>query len=140
MDENWEMVALKSDDGNRLYRIRSQLPDGLDKAAYSENVVVEWRFADDGLPDKETSAILATFENHIDCLDDAGGNSLLVHVYTGAGIREWCYYTKDYDGFMEALNTALSGKPRFPIQILHAHDPVWKYRDGIKAFALDEER
>ncbi len=56
----------------------------------------------------------------------------VVHVYTGAGIREWCYYAKSYDQFMEDINRMLAGKPRFPIQILHNRDAIWEYQAGIK--------
>ena len=72
------------------------------------------------------------FEAHLDHLDDHTNNGLLVHVYTGSGIREWCYYVKSYDQFMADFNAALKGKPRFPIQIVHDHDPAWNYQAGIK--------
>ncbi len=131
---SWDLIALEVEGGKRVYRIRSQAPAGVERTDFRENVIVEWRFGE-GLPDQATSAAMREFENHMDPLDDHAGNSLLVHVYTGDGIREWCYYSKDYDKFMEDLNVALADKVRYPIQILHDTDPIWKYADSIKNFA-----
>ena len=45
---------------------------------------------------------------------------------TGNGTREWSYYIRDRDEFTGALNRALSGKPRLPIQISFYEDPSWE--------------
>ena len=131
---DWSLITLEAEDGPRVYRIRSAPPAGIEQKAFSESVIVEWRFGE-GLPDKDTNAAMLAFEKHLDPIDDHTQNSLLVHVFTGSGIKEWCYYAKDYDKFMEDLNVALKGKPRFPISILHDHDPAWKYWSGIKGYA-----
>ncbi|AXQ30538.1 DUF695 domain-containing protein [Solimonas sp. K1W22B-7] len=138
-EEEWTMILLEVEDERRLYRMRLAPPEAVDPARFCESVIVEWRYADAGLPDRETNAAMMAFEELLDALDDPAGNSLMLHAYTGAGIKEWCYYARDYAQFMRDLNTALKGQPRFPIEIFHDHDPVWKYWNGIKEFATRKE-
>ena len=130
----WNLIALETEDGPRIYRIRGEPPAGVEKEIFGESVIIEWRFGG-AVPDKATAAAMFAFERHLDPIDDHTKHSLLVHVYTGSGIREWCYYTRSYDEFMRALNVALAGKPRFPIEILHDQDPTWKYWSGINDYA-----
>jgi hypothetical protein len=130
----WALIALETEDGPRIYRMRSGPPAGVEKEIFAENVIIEWKFGE-GLPDHATSAAMFALQELLEPLDDHTKHSLLVHVYTGSGIKEWCYYTKNYDDFMEALNVALKGKPRFPIEILHDHDPAWTYWSSIKDYA-----
>jgi hypothetical protein len=130
----WTLIALEAETGPRIYRIRSEPPAGVKKEVFSESVIIEWKFGE-GLPDQATSIAMFAFERHMEPIDNHTEHSLLVHVYTGSGIKEWCYYTKSYDEFMAGLNVALAGKPRFPIEILHDHDPTWTYWSGIKDYA-----
>jgi hypothetical protein len=101
---------------------------------YSNCVIVEWSF-EDALPSKPLMDAHRAFEAHMEPLGDNNPNSVLMHVFTRAGMKEWCYYARDYPAFMTDLNTALAGKPRFPIEILHDEDPEWNYWSQIKEFA-----
>jgi hypothetical protein len=130
----WTLIALEAEDGKRIYRIRLEPPAGVTKEIFGESVIIEWRFGE-GVPDKATAAAMFAFEEYLKPIDDYTKHSLLVHVYTGSGVKEWCYYTKSYDDFMASLNLALAGKPRFPIEILHDRDPTWSYWTGIKNYA-----
>jgi uncharacterized protein DUF695 len=130
----WQMIALDVEGEKRVYRIRTAAPKGIKPKDFANCVIIEWSF-DEGLPDESTNSQHQAFESLMDPLDDHTKNSLLMHVYTGSGIKEWCYYAKDYDKFMKALNKALAKRPRFPINILHDHDPIWKYWSGIKQYA-----
>lgn len=132
------MFYLTAEDEQRIYRIRSEAPKGVKKKDFSNCVIIEWPFAG-GVPDKETNSQQQAFESFMEPLDNYAKNSLLMHVYTGSGIKEWCYYAKDYDRFMQDLNKALARKPRFPINILNDHDPIWKYWASIKHYATHGE-
>lgn len=132
--KEWTLIALEAEDGQRIYRIRREPPVGVDKEIFSESVIIEWKFGE-GLPDKPTAAAMFALEEYMEPMDDHTKHSLLVLVYTGRGIKEWCYYTKSYDEFMKGLNVALRGKPRFPIEILHDHDPTWNYWSSLKGYA-----
>lgn len=130
--QDWTLYETDDEDvGPKLWHIRESFPDRLDASRYPMAVVVEWAYADDGLPDPETLSALHGFETLLNGLDTDAGNSLLVHIIRGAGISEWCYYARDYDVFMAELNRALSGRPRYPIEIEFMNDPGWGYRRSI---------
>jgi hypothetical protein len=135
-NDNWLMVAGLADGEPRMYRIRVELPMDIVRETFQECVIIEWRYAAAGFPDKRTTALHSAFEGLLDSLNDPNANSILVHAYTGGGIKEWCYYVKSYDRYMADLNNALAGKPRFPIEIMHDSDPTWKYWSGIKEVAV----
>jgi hypothetical protein len=139
VDKNgdWSMFVAQAEGGDKvIYRIRMERPEDVVPSDYENCVVIEWTFQD-ALPDKVLSEVHKIFEGHMDPLGHDNPNSLLMHVYTRPGMKEWCYYARDYPAFMTELNAALAGKPRFPIDILHDKDPAWKYwsdiRDMVKA-------
>jgi hypothetical protein len=138
-NEGWSIIALEDDDSKRIYRMMMTLPVGLDITPFTENISVEWPFAEEGLPEADDSERLRAFESFLSALDDTSGNSFLTFVFTGDGKREWSYYAKDYDTFLEELNVALEDKPRFPIDIMHSHDPEWEYWNGVKASIVTSE-
>jgi hypothetical protein len=128
---DWTIFVVEADGEKRIYRLRLEPPAGLVTSEYSNCVIVEWTFGD-ALPDQPLQEVHKAFEAHMDPLGFNNPNSLLMHVYTKPGMKEWCYYTRDYPAFMTELNTALAGKPRFPIDILHDKDPGWKYWSQVK--------
>lgn len=128
--QDWTMYDTHDDAGHKLWLLRESFPDGLEAAAYPVAVVVEWNYADDGLPDADTLATLHAFEARLGPLDD-GGNSVLVHIIRGHGLSEVCWYTRDSEVFMAGLNALLAGQPRVPIGIEFMDDPDWEYRRGI---------
>ncbi|MEW5914797.1 MAG: DUF695 domain-containing protein [Gemmatimonadota bacterium] len=136
-NDNWLLLVGEADGEPRTYRIRQGIPDGVARETFTECVIIEWRYADRGFPDKRMTSLHNAFEGILDALNDPKGNSMLAHAYTGGGIKEWCYYAKNYDRFMAHLNEVLAGKPRFPIEIVHDEDPTWKYWTGIREFAMN---
>src|SRR5262245_57026133 len=106
-EENaWTMSAHEVDGQKRIYRVRSALPAVMKPADFPECVIIEWNYGS-GLPNEELSELQSTFEEFMDPLDDPAKNSLLMHVYTGSGIKEWCYYARNYEQYMADLNKEL---------------------------------
>lgn len=134
----WSIFVTETDGDKKLFRMRQSLPPTLVQSAFSECVMIDWRYGGK-LPDQMTGARLAAFEDLLALLDDEAGDSLQVMVITGNGKREWVYYTKNYDRFMLALNGALAGDERFPIEIEHAHDPAWGYWSKINGHLKEAE-
>jgi hypothetical protein len=64
------------------------------------------------------------------------GFAMLALVSTGEGLREWTYYVRSEQQFLKALNQALAGAPRFPLEIHAAPDPQWstyeRFRRGVR--------
>jgi ferredoxin-NADP reductase len=53
------------------------------------------------------------------------GAGVLVASITGAGVREWRFYSIGPDAFMDALNTALEQHPEYPLEFEAFEDPDW---------------
>ncbi|MBD9370687.1 DUF695 domain-containing protein [Xanthomonas sp. XNM01] len=120
-----------AEDGPRVWQIREAFPDGLKPAAFPVAVIVEWQYADEGLPDPDTLAALHAFEADLAPLDAPEGDALLTHVIRGGGISELCWYVRDQEAFMQGFNQVLAGKPRYPLAIEFLEDPEWDYRRSI---------
>ena len=60
------------------------------------------------------------------------GLAMLALVSTGENLREWTYYTKSEEKFVQVLNGALAQQPRFPIEIHAAPDPEWTTYEGFR--------
>ncbi len=125
--EDWTLYTSEDYEGPSMWQIRDSYPPDLKRTDFPTSVIVEWSYANGGPPDKQILDELHAFEALLDPLNDARGNSLLVHIIRGDGVSELCYYCRDYAAFMSELNTKLKGGPHFPIEILNDNDPDWNY-------------
>ena len=132
--QDWTLYETNDEDvGPKLWLLRDSLPAGLDAKQYPQAVVIEWTYADEGLPDAATLATMHRFEKHIGPLDSDAGHSVLVHIIRGRGVSELCFYTRDTGDFMDGFNRLMARQPRVPIAIEFLDDPGWEYRRSIRA-------
>ena len=75
-------------------------------------------------------------EDLLEPLVEKSGTSVLALVSTGENLREWIFYAKTEQEFLAALNKALTGQPRFPIEIHAGRDSQWssyeRFRKGVR--------
>lgn len=98
------------------------------KSDYSTMVVISWDFDgsnSNGLPHGEINDQQQLLEDQLDWLDHPE-HSYLTQVVTGNGRKEWLWYVKDCDSWMEKLNESLSKQPVFPIAINFYDEPKWE--------------
>ena len=91
-------------------------------------MLVGWAYEDDartGMPPADVRTQMDTLEAAVDKALEAEGAGVLVASITGAGAREWRYYTADPDAFMDALNDALETHPDYPLDFKAFEDPAW---------------
>lgn len=105
----------------RVRTTRPQLPKG---ARFDTAVMVEWTYAEGGMPDKETLAALLDFERTFDELTSDNGFAELLLVRTGAGQRSWLFYTTDQYKFMDRFKQCLYGHP-CEVEVVIGEDPEW---------------
>jgi hypothetical protein len=125
----WQIVKVMNANARfaAVVRIRMWRPEAVDLSRYATAVEITWH-SDGGkpLPSNEESKRQAAFAEAIGDLDLGNGFSRLMQVWTGAGVKEWLYYTSDRGRFMEVLNNALIGHERYPIEISFYDDPAWQ--------------
>lgn len=133
--EDWTLTVTEEEDGAKMWHTRNSQPPNADE--YPTVVIIEWRYAEHGPPDKTTLAQLHSFDELVEPLGDPAVSAQATTI-TGGGCREWCYYAKTYDGFMLKLNQLLSGQPRFPLSIEYNQDPEWNYWAEIKSILSED--
>jgi hypothetical protein len=123
---DWRIVEAKNDALGEcaVFRIRMVKPNRKDLAILATAVVIKWPYQGH-LPTAEVNAQQIAFERAIDPLTCEGGSELM-QVATGMGLKEWIFYARSSDAFMARLNSLLSGRPRFPIQVEFYPDPEWQ--------------
>ncbi len=99
-----------------------------DKRRFSVRVEITWKYAGEqsGMPDFETSKKMEAVQAALEKVFDSDPVAVLTGVYTGAGERNWVFYTLNTLVFDKRLNEALAGFERLPIGIYAENDPDWR--------------
>ena len=67
-----------------------------------------------------------------------GFAAFLTGIYTGAGERNWVFYTFSTDVFGSFLNRALADLPLLPLKIYAENDPDWAEYDEMLSIIAPE--
>lgn len=120
-----------------VFRYAKEFRDGFKKSAFPDRVIVVWKYSSDsGMPVPKEREAMDRLEDILEPLVEKSGVSVLALVSTGENLREWIFYAKAEQEFLAALNKALTGQPRFPIEVHAGHDPEWssfeRFRKGVR--------
>ena len=136
---SWLLTVIEYRDGlKKIFKIRSKAPQNANEKELSTCVILEWSLSGN-MPSKEVMLDINRFQDAISELDTEEGESTLFHVITGAGIREWCFYTKDYHSFINKFNALLETLPKYPVNIEYQENTDWGYWNSILEFAKEEK-
>lgn len=104
---------------------------------FSIRVEVSWTYndaPDATMPTEEDSAIMEQATDNFNRILDKDPVAVLTGIYTGAGRRDWVFYTASTNIFNKKLNEALAPLPLLPLQIYAENDPDWaEYDEMIEA-------
>ena len=128
----WAIATAEFEEGTAIFRVRTDTPSEPNADQYTHAVVIRWEYGADenGMPDSVTKEAMDLFEDYTAPLQESG-KGFLVLVSTGLELREWVYYAKSTNEFMDAFNGLLAGKPRFPIEITFLDDPQRNYWNDV---------
>ncbi len=137
--ENTYFTAQGKQDGKPIvYRSMERVPEGQKESDYPTLINIYWPFeldANNGMPDTQTNEAQINFEDALDQLDQNGVSHLML-VVTGNGRKEWIWYVRDVEGWMNKLNELLAGHKVYPIEIEINQDPDWStyhnFVSGVK--------
>lgn len=95
---------------------------------YNTRIEVTWTYEPDdkGMPDYATSKLM---EEANDAFEAAFGKdpvAVVTGIYTGAGERNWVFYTRSLHIFQRKLNEALAELPMLPLSFYAEEDPNWE--------------
>lgn len=86
-----------------------------------------------GFPDDSTGELLEKITEAFEDELKGKNTALLTGIYTGAGQRNWVFYTFSTDAFNGFLNRALAPFPMLPLTIYAENDPAWAEYDEMRA-------
>lgn len=132
--EDIYFTATGEEDGRPLiFRSLKAVPAGVTEADLPTRVSVTWRYvSDSGMPDAEDNNAQIDFEDALEPLDE-NGTSRLMLVVTGNGRKEWHWYVRDLESWMDQFNRQLADQPCFPLDIANTYEPGWDlYKDFIE--------
>jgi len=126
--ENIYFTATGEQEGRPvIYRSMQSVPAGEKESDFPTLINIYWPFEkeeNNGMPDQNTNEKQIAFEDAIASLD-VNGTSHLMLVVTGNGRKEWIWYVKDSNKWMNKLNELLTGHEVYPIQIEMEKDSEW---------------
>jgi len=110
-----------------MIRIRGEIPPAISISDYPTLVNLYWRVAnesDNGMPSSDELDQMLLLDDLLNEIDGEEFGFMMFSV-TGNHRKEWIWYIKDEDKFLDSLNTHLACKPRFPIEIETAPAGEW---------------
>ena len=84
-----------------------------------------------GFPDDDTARLLEQATDSFAALLKGKNTAVMTGIYTGAGIRDWVFYTFSTEVFNKFLNHALAELPLLPLTISAENDPAWEEYDEM---------
>ena len=112
-----------------IYKLVDEIPDQSVRIALPWLTVISWKYdgsGNNGMPEHALNQNMVRLERAIE--DSLLKQNSCWHAYsrTGNGSKELVYYISDREQFVSEFNEALSGHPRYPIEINFYRDPGWE--------------
>ncbi|MBB4587917.1 hypothetical protein GGE50_003821 [Rhizobium leguminosarum] len=125
--EDTYFTATGEEDGKPLiFRSMTAVPVGVREADLPNHVIIRWHYETDlnGMPNTDSNSRQIALEDALMPLDvNAIGRQMLV--VTGNNRKEWHWYVKDFDNWMDQLHQRLATSRAYPIEISHTYEPQW---------------
>ncbi len=134
-DDPWLIAETEEDGMPMIYRVRQNIPANLEISDYSHLVCVLWEYETtiaNGLPGSEVAEQQEAFEDALDDFIEKDLDNEHMVIVTGNGRKEWLWYVKDPDDWIEGFSAALSGHPPFPVEIQGYDAEGWKAYNDLK--------
>lgn len=137
-DKNeWFTVPAVDDDGKTIIVTgRLDVSSYRSKSKNSIRIEVSMPYEPEGplgFPDEKTSELMELATDAMQKELKGKTTALMTGIFTGAGKREWIFYTFSTDVFGSFLNRALADLPTLPLSIYAENDPDWAAYDEMLA-------
>lgn len=126
--QSWATATSERSSNGRIivFRYISEFTPSFERSTQPVRVNLVWKYEGrNGMPIPTLRQRMDEMEDLLTPVVEADGFASLALVSTGENVREWIYYGKTEDGFLERVNKALGGRRGFPIEIHTAQDPTW---------------
>lgn len=132
---DWWTCPTESEDG-RLVMVtgRRDIEKYRNNPRFSIRVEVTWPYecGVSGMPDESTAVMMEEITDSFNSILDKDPVAVMTGIYTGAGERNWVFYTLSTNIFNKKLNEAFAPYPLLPLQITAENDPEWAEYDEMR--------
>lgn len=133
---DWWTCPTESEDG-RLIMVsgRRDIDAFRRNPRFNIRVEITWRYSDSPaatMPDEETARLMEEATDALNAELTKDPVAVMTGIYTGAGERNWVFYTLSTNIFNKKLNQALSSLPLLPLTITAENDPDWSEYDEMR--------
>lgn len=123
---DWLTVPAEDDNGALVIVTgRTDVAKFRDNPRFNIRLSVRWRYGDAGMPDTGVSTMMQTVTEMLAKEFKKDPVAVLTGIYTGAGLREWVFYTLSLPIFGRKLNETLAALPVLPLEISAESDADW---------------
>lgn len=123
-ERGWVLGERESDEGQFLIRVK-ELEQLFPFKRVPERLNVVWSFREtgtNGTPTEDELDSMQRFEDRICERIEESGGAVLCIVFTEPGFREFVFYSKDVDSFLQTLSEMPQDSELYPIEIHHETD------------------
>ena len=107
---------------------------------YVNRVEVTWRYGETGMPDLKTSELMEQVTDSLKAVLKKDPVAVLTGIYTGAGERNWVFYTMSLHIFSKKFNEALADFEQLPLESYADNHPEWlEYKELLETEIPDDE-
>lgn len=132
---DWWTCPTESEDG-RLVMVtgRRDIEKYRNNPRFSIRVEVTWPYecGASGMPDESTAVMMEEITDSFNSILDKDPVAVMTGIYTGAGERNWVFYTLSTNIFNKKLNEAFAPYPLLPLQITAENDSEWAEYDEMR--------
>ena len=127
ISDEWWSAPLEGDNGDLvIVTARDDMQEVLASGVFVYRIDTSWRYADGGMPNLETSTLMEQITDSLQEVLRKDPVAVMTGIYTGAGERNWVFYTRSLHIFQKKFNEALAPFPEIPLTFHAEEDPDWE--------------
>lgn len=142
-DEWWSAPA-ESENGELIIVTGRRAMDNVIACGkYKYRVEATWRYGEGGMPDYTTSQVMEQMTDSLKEVLKKDPVAILTGIYTGAGERNWVFYTMSLPIFGKKFNEAMQELPKIDLTFHAEEDAEWNEYAEMRQTEIavdDEER
>lgn len=136
---DWWTCPTESEDG-RLIMVsgRRDIDVFRRNPRFTIRVEITWRYSDSdsaNMPDDATAQMMGDITDALNAELTKDPVAVMTGIYTGAGERNWVFYTLSTNIFNKKLNQSLAPFPMLPLEIYAENDPDWLEYDEMRSLS-----
>ena len=139
----WTAPSEDSEGRTVLVTGRRAMDNVIATGKYKYRVEMTWLYRphENGMPDYDTSVTMETVTDALHATLSHDQAAVMTGIYTGAGERNWVFYTQSLKEFQRVVNRALSVvEEQLPLSFHAEEDPGWEeYREMCRNEIAREE-